>query len=73
MKAKLIFLCALTGALVGIVVLLILHQVAQLPQIVETIVGALIGTLGIGAHAVFRDSSHESIPPQQPVAPAKVN
>lgn len=69
MSSKLIFLCALTAALIGIVVLLILHPVGTLPQIVETIIGALLGLLGVGGHAVFRESTDPN--PPQPVAPAQ--
>lgn len=68
MTAKLLYLCALTAALVGLTVLLILHPTSP-PQLVETIVGALILALGHGANAVFRDS--DSSNPTQPAQPAK--
>ena len=73
MKSKLVFLCALSAALVGIVILLILRPpTAALPAIAETIIGALIGLLGVGGHAVFRETSD---PPTTPAIPAqpKVN
>lgn len=68
MRAKLAYLAMLTAALVGLAVLLIVRS-GQISPAVDTILGGLLGALGLGAHAVFGDKS----PPTQPAEPAKVN
>ena len=72
MKAKLAYLTILTLGLIALVVLLVLHD-GKLPSAVDTILGGLLGALGLGAHAVFSDKSSgdKPAPPTQAAAPPK--
>ena len=72
MKAKLAYLTILTLGLIALVVLLVLHD-GKLPSAVDTILGGLLGALGLGAHAVFSDKSpgDKPLPPTTPENPAK--